>query len=61
MGQIFTSIDLELNKQGDKTTDIIQVGLVCGDPLTGEIKDKLSLYIKIDTPIDAFINTLTGI
>lgn len=58
---IFTSIDLELNKEGDNTTDIIQIGATIGDVFTGEILEKLSLYVKASKPIDPFIINLTGI
>lgn len=58
---IFTSIDLELNKDGNKTTDIIQIGAVIGNVHTGEILETLRLYVSIPTPLDPFIIQLTGI
>jgi len=58
---IFTSLDLELNKEGNQTTDIIQIGAVIGNIYTGEILKKLRLYVKPSKPLDPFIITLTGI
>ncbi len=59
--QVYTSIDLELNKEGDHTTDIIQLGAVIGNVFTGQILEKLSLYVKPSKPLDPFIVELTGI
>ncbi len=55
------ALDLELNKEGEKITDIIQIGAVIGDIYTGEIKERLSYIIKPSKPVDPFITELTGI
>lgn len=61
MVQSYIAIDLELNKENGSTTDIIQIGAVAGNPLTGEIYESLSAYVKIANPLDSFIVQLTGI
>jgi inhibitor of KinA sporulation pathway (predicted exonuclease) len=58
---IFTSIDLEMNADGKNTYEIIQLGAVIGDVHTGEIFEKLSLYVNIEKPLYPFITELTGI
>lgn len=55
------SLDLELNKEGDHTTDICQIGAVVGDLQTGEIFEELSVFIKTSKPLDPFIIKLCGI
>jgi|CXWL01.1.fsa_nt_gi inhibitor of KinA sporulation pathway (predicted exonuclease) len=55
------ALDLELNKEGEQTTDIIQIGAVIGHIYTGEIKERLSYFIKASKPIVPFITELTGI
>lgn len=52
------ALDLELNQPSKK---IIQVGLVVGDTVTGEIIDELELYVDPQEPLDPRIITLTGI
>lgn len=59
--RIFVAIDLELNKDGNGTTDIIQVGAVAGDCITGKINDRLTVYTTPSKPLDPFIISLTGI
>jgi inhibitor of KinA sporulation pathway (predicted exonuclease) len=54
----FISLDLEMNKPSNK---IIMLGACVGCLETGEILETLRCYIKIDEPIDPFINTLTNI
>lgn len=55
------ALDLELNKEDGQITDIIQVGAVIGNIFTGEIRERLSYFIKIEKPLDPFIIQLTGI
>lgn len=55
------TLDLELNKEGEQTTDIIQIGAVIGHIYTGEIVERLSYLIKPTKPIVPFITELTGI
>jgi inhibitor of KinA sporulation pathway (predicted exonuclease) len=55
------TLDLELNKDGEQTTDIIQIGAVIGNIYTGNVVERLSWLIKPTKPIDPFIVTLTGI
>lgn len=50
-----------MNADGEKTYQIIQIGAVIGDIHTGEIFEKLSLYIDIKTSLYPYITTLTGI
>ena len=59
--QIYTSIDLELNADGKQTFDIIQIGAVIGNVITGEVLEELSLYVDIKKPLYPFITELTGI
>ena len=56
--QLFTSLDLELNQPSGK---IIQVGACVGNLKTGEVIDKLSVFVKIDEPLNPDIIKLTGI
>ena len=58
---ILLSLDLELNKEGDQTTDIIEIGIVIGDSVTSEILHKQYWFIKIQKPLDPFIIQLTSI
>lgn len=55
----FVSIDLELNQAG--VPKIIQIGAVAGNPLTGQILDRISLFVDPKEPITEFITNLTGI
>jgi inhibitor of KinA sporulation pathway (predicted exonuclease) len=55
---IFTSLDLEMNQPSGK---IIQVGACVGDVITGEVFEKLRVYVKIDEPLDARIAALCRI
>jgi len=57
--EIFTSIDLEMNDSPNRT--IIQIGAVVGNIHTGEILDKLSVYINPEEFISEYITNLTGI
>lgn len=57
----FISLDLELNKEGNKTTDIIQVGAIVGNLKSGEILEEYEQFVKIDKKINPFITQLTGI
>lgn len=58
---IVIALDLELNKEDDKVTDIIQIGAVAGDTITGEILGEFNCYVRPKAPISPFISTLTGI
>lgn len=58
---IFTAIDLEMNKENHECTDIIQVGAVVGNSVSGEILARFSEFIKIDKPLSPYITGLTGI
>ena len=53
-----TCLDLELNQPSGK---IIQIGAVIGDTETGEILDRVRLYVDPDEPISEFITNLCGI
>jgi inhibitor of KinA sporulation pathway (predicted exonuclease) len=59
--EIYTCIDLEMNADGKRTYEIIQIGAVIGNIHTGEILEKLSLYINIGKSLYPFITDLTGI
>lgn len=52
------ALDLELNQPSNT---IIQVGIVIGDPITGDILEKRSWTINCGEVIDVFITILTGI
>jgi inhibitor of KinA sporulation pathway (predicted exonuclease) len=58
---IVTSLDLELNKSGNKTTSIIQIGAIVGNLSTGEILERVNLIVNPQEPLDPFIIKLTGI
>lgn len=58
---IYTSLDLEMNADGEHTFDIIQIGAVIGNVHTKEIYENLSLYIDIKQSLHPFITDLTGI
>lgn len=53
-----TCLDLELNQPSKK---IVQIGAVIGDTQTGDIVDKLRIYVNPGEPIDPFITNLCGI
>lgn len=61
LNSIYTTIDLELNKENGYTTDIIQIGYAVGNVFTGEILESGNVYVKIAKPLSEFIITLTGI
>jgi DNA polymerase III alpha subunit (gram-positive type) len=58
--KIFTSLDLELN-QNPNGEKIIQVGAVVGDISTGEILERLSVFINPNETLEPFIIKLTKI
>lgn len=58
--EIFTSLDLELN-QAETGAKIIQIGAVVGNLLTGEILEKLSVFINPHEALTPYIIELTGI
>ena len=53
-----TSLDLELNQPSGK---IIQIGAVVGDTETGEITQRLRIYVNPGEPIAPFITELCAI
>jgi inhibitor of KinA sporulation pathway (predicted exonuclease) len=53
-----TSLDLEMNQPSGK---IIQIGAVIGDTNTGEISQRLNIYVNPGESVAAFITDLTGI
>mgnify|MGYP006267204523 CR=1 FL=1 len=55
----YLALDLELNSDGQKTDEIIQVGIALGSP--GNIFLKDSRIVKIKNPLHSFITNLTGI
>lgn len=57
---IFTVLDLELN-QASTGPKIIQIGAVVGNLETGQILDKLSLFIDPKEPLEPYITQLTKI
>jgi inhibitor of KinA sporulation pathway (predicted exonuclease) len=58
---IMVSLDLELNKEGQQTTDIIQIGYCVFDCVTGTILDKGCLDVNSGKTLNPFIINLTGI
>src|SRR5271166_3894106 len=54
----FTCLDLEMNQPSGK---IIQVGAAVGNLLTGDVYERLRIYVQIDEPLDARISTLCRI
>ena len=55
---IFTFIDLEMNQPSGK---IIQLGAVVGNIRTGEILERLSVFVNPNEQLNPFIIDLTGI
>lgn len=53
-----TCLDLELNQPSGK---IVQIGAVIGDTQTGEIVDRIRIYVNPGEPISEFITELCGI
>ena len=53
-----TSLDLEMNQPSGK---IVQIGAVVGDTDTGEITQRLRIYVNPGEPIVPFITELCGI
>lgn len=53
-----TALDLELNQPSGK---IIQIGAVIGDTKTGDISQRLKIYVNPGEPIAPFITDLCGI
>lgn len=53
-----TSLDLELNQPSGK---IIQIGAVIGDTQTGEVSQRLRIYVDPQEQLSDFIIELTGI
>jgi inhibitor of KinA sporulation pathway (predicted exonuclease) len=53
-----TAFDLELNQPSGK---IIQIGAVVGDTLTGEISQRLSIFVNPGEPLAERIGELCGI
>jgi inhibitor of KinA sporulation pathway (predicted exonuclease) len=58
--KIFTSLDLELNKT-EEATKIIQIGAIVGNIESGEILDRLSVFINPNEKLAPFIIELTKI
>lgn len=56
--EIFTVVDLELNQPSQK---IIQIGAVVGNIRTGEVLERLSVFVNPLEPLSQFIIELTGI
>jgi inhibitor of KinA sporulation pathway (predicted exonuclease) len=56
--EIFTSLDLEMNQPSRK---IIQIGACAGNIRTGEILEKLSIFVNPQEQLAPFIIELTGI
>lgn len=56
--RIFTAIDLEMNQPSNK---IIQIGAVVGDIYTGDIIERLSIFINPKEQLDPRIIELTKI
>jgi inhibitor of KinA sporulation pathway (predicted exonuclease) len=56
--EIFTSLDLEMAQPSKK---IIQVGACVGNIITGEVLEKLSVFVNPQEPLSQFIIDLTGI
>ena len=58
--EIFTSLDLELN-QAPTGQKIIQIGAVVGNIRTGDILEKLSVFVNPHETLEPFIIQLTKI
>lgn len=56
--EIFCSLDLEFCQPSDK---ICQIGAVVGNIYTGEVLDRLRIYVDPGEPISEFITNLCGI
>ena len=56
--EIFTSLDLEMNQPSGS---IVQIGAVVGNIKTGEILEKLSVFVNPHEILDPFIIKLTKI
>lgn len=56
--EIFTSLDLEMAQPSKK---IIQIGACAGNIVTGEILEKLSIFVNPNEQLNQFITDLTGI
>lgn len=56
--EIFTSLDLEMSQPSKK---IIQIGACVGNISTGEILEKLSIFVNPKEQLSEFIIGLTGI
>jgi inhibitor of KinA sporulation pathway (predicted exonuclease) len=56
--ELFTCIDLELNQPSNK---IIQIGAVVGNIYTGEVLERLSIFINPKEPLNPEITKLTKI
>ena len=54
----FTFLDLEMNQPSG---NIIQVGAVTGDVITGVVLEQLRLYVQVNEPLDPEISQLTRI
>lgn len=53
-----TCLDLEMNQPSGK---IVQIGAVIGDTQTGEIVDRIRIYVNPGEPVAEFITELCGI
>lgn len=53
-----TALDLEMNQPSGK---IVQIGAVVGDTISGEITQRLRIYVNPGEPIAPFITDLCGI
>lgn len=58
---VMVSLDLELNKQGNHTTSIIQIGLCIFNINTRVLIDNACLYVNSRETLNPFIVNLTGI
>src|ERR1700688_4220861 len=56
--EIFTSLDLEMNQPSQK---IISIGATIGNIKTGEILDKLHVFVNPNEELNPFIVELTKI
>ena len=54
----FLSLDLEMNQPSGK---IIQIGAVVGDIITGDIVDRIRIYVNPNEPLLEYIVNLCGI
>jgi inhibitor of KinA sporulation pathway (predicted exonuclease) len=58
MKELAFSLDLEMNQPSGK---IIQIGVVVGNVVTGEVVDRFSRFVNPEEPLSDFIIGLTGI